>query len=644
MAQLRYTRNLFLRGICIIYLFAFLSFYVQIPGLYGDNGLLPARTQLDLKGRATLFNKLKQKPTFLWLAPYLGLNVEYMLDVLALLGVVFSFAGFITQKFCIAPVFVGLWSLYYSLYQIGQTFMFFQWDVLLLEAGFLCVFIAPFWYPYRGRQSDSVTLWAVRWLLFRLMFASGVVKFTSDCPVWWKLDALNIHFESQCIPTPLAWYAHHLPTWLLRLSTVGTNVAELAIPFLFFFPNRKVRLIAFYLQVLLQVCIIATGNYNFFNFLTICLCISLLDDQFFYKRKSKNDKSRVKNYLSTLITVLVYGGVIYGTYFFYGLKITDNWTIESNITFTPEQFDYVLSRAVLFSIYIGLASLGLTLVDSIVTSVYFAKATYDKIMALLRTILYITAIGWIFAISLVPHSTLHQSHNSTMLVHLKQLHARVDHLHIANSYGLFRRMTGVDGRPEVVIEGSNSLDGPWKEYEFLYKPGNVNNSLPFVAPHQPRLDWQMWFAALGTYHQNPWLMSLAYRLLSGQPEVLALMNTVENPFRDRPPKYVRASLYYYHYTPWNQKSSTRAWWTRERIGEYFPVFSHSHPPLIEYLTKMKILQEKPAVKVANEPLKLILDSLRSLVSKAEPSLILWGFFTAGCTVFITGYSSSSKKK
>lgn len=61
------------------------------------------------------------------------------------------------------------------------------------------------------------------------------------------------------------------------------------------------------------------------------------------------------------------------------------------------------------------------------------------------------------------------------------MHAKVDHLHLVNSYGLFRRMTGVEGRPEVIIEGSDSIDGPWKEYEFLYKPGNVNNSLPFVG-------------------------------------------------------------------------------------------------------------------------------------------------------------------
>ncbi|XP_011631116.1 lipase maturation factor 2-like [Pogonomyrmex barbatus] len=444
MAQVRYTRNLFLRGICIIYLFAFLSFYVQIPGLYGDNGILPARTELDLKARGPLLNKLKQKPSFLWFAPYLGLNVEYMLDVLSLIGIILSFAGFISQRFCIAPIFAGLWSLYYSLYQIGQTFMFFQWDVLLLEVGFLCIIVAPFWYPYRGKSStpsDVVTFWTVRWLLFRLMFASGVVKLTSGCPVWWKLDGKMILTE--------------------------------------------------------------------FN---------------------------------------------------------------------------------------------------------------------------------------VPYSTLHQSHNSTIPIQLRQIHAKVDHLHLVNSYGLFRRMTGIDGRPEVIIEGSDSIEGPWKEYEFLYKPGNVNNSLPFVAPHQPRLDWQMWFAALGTYNQNPWLMSLAYRLLSGQPEVLALLNTVEKPFPDRPPKYIKASLYHYHYTPWSQISKTHAWWTRERIGEYFPIFSQAHPPLIEYLTKMKILQEKPGFKITNEPFKLILDNLRSLVRKIESSLLLWSVFTAGCVVIITGYNSSVSKK
>ncbi|CAK9830486.1 Lipase maturation factor 2 [Anthophora retusa] len=647
MVQVRYTRNLFLRGICIIYLFAFLSFYVQIPGLYGDNGILPARTQLDLKSRTPLLHKLKQKPTLLWFAPYIGLNVEYMLDVLSLVGVALSFAGFVSQRFCIALVFALLWSLYYSLYQIGQTFMWFQWDVLLLEAGFLCIFVAPFYNSQRGKvnaPSDAVTFWTVRWLLFRLMFSSGVVKLTSGCPVWWKLNALNVHFESQCIPTPLAWYAHHLPTWFLRFTTAVVNIFELVIPFLFFFPNRKVRIIAFYTQVLLQIHIIATGNYNFFNFLTICLCISLLDDQFFYKRKAKNNSYNLTKCFSTILCILVYSGILYTTYVYYNLRISDNWTIQSDIAFTQEQFDYVLSGAIPISIYMGVISLGFTMANAIVVSLLGMKGIRNKIFTTFVTILYTGSVCFIFAISIVPYATLHRIHNSTIPIQLRQIQGRVDHLHLVNSYGLFRRMTGIGGRPEVIIEGSNSIDGPWKEYEFLYKPGNVNNSLPFVAPHQPRLDWQMWFAALGTYHQNPWLMSLAYRLLNGQPEVLALMNDVENPFSKELPKYIKASLYRYHYTPWSRSWNKQAWWTREKVEEYFPIFSRDHPPLIEYLSKMKIIQDKPAFKVTNEPLKLLLDSIRSLVYKVEASLLLWGVFTAGCTIIMTNYNNSFLKK
>jgi hypothetical protein len=99
---------------------------------------------------------------------------------------------------------------------------------------------------------------------------------------------------------------------------------------------------------------------------------------------------------------------------------------------------------------------------------------------------------------------------------MRDLHTSLSKYNIANSYGLFRRMTGVEkGRPEVVLEYGDSLDGPWKEYSFLYKPGNISAGPVFVAPHQPRLDWQMWFASLGTYHDNPWLVSLTYRLLQG---------------------------------------------------------------------------------------------------------------------------------
>lgn len=175
-------------------------------------------------------------------------------------------------------------------------------------------------------------------------------------------------------------------------------------------------------------------------------------------------------------------------------------------------------------------------------------------------------------------SSLHQVSNSTVLPQARSLHQKFSHLYIANSYPIFRKTVGFNSRKEIVIEGSNNIEGPWKEYDFMYKPVHVNNSLSFAgknlgkwfdvltlkfnlpsvhlqfsfaAPYQPRLDWQMHFASRGTYHQHPWIMSLAYRLLEGRPEVLTLL--ANNPSFNKPPKYIRASLYNYKYAPWTSR-------------------------------------------------------------------------------------------
>lgn len=134
-----------------------------------------------------------------------------------------------------------------------------------------------------------------------------------------------------------------------------------------------------------------------------------------------------------------------------------------------------------------------------------------------------------------------------------------------NSYGLFAVMT--KSRPEIIVEGSeNGRD--WKAYEFRYQPGNLSRRPPFVAPYQPRLDWQMWFAALGDYRDNPWFVNFCLRLLEGAPEVLALLAT--NPFPAGPPKYIRAELYDYRFTTLEERRRTGAWWKREFKGEYLP--------------------------------------------------------------------------
>jgi hypothetical protein len=139
---------------------------------------------------------------------------------------------------------------------------------------------------------------------------------------------------------------------------------------------------------------------------------------------------------------------------------------------------------------------------------------------------------------------------------------------MVNSYGLFRVMT--TGRPEIVIEGSD--DGEqWLAYEFRYKPGDVTRAPRWVQPHQPRLDWQMWFAALSSYRSNPWFLALAERLLEGSPPVLALFE--KNPFPNHPPKYIRAVTYDYKFSTWEERRQTGAWWHREPHGEYLPAIA-----------------------------------------------------------------------
>lgn len=195
------------------------------------------------------------------------------------------------QQFCNAFVFILLWVLYLSVYQIGQVFLYFQWDIMLLESGCITILVAPLFYNSKSRTStprDRICFWLIKWLFFRLMFASGVVKLTSKCPMWWGLTgmslilyyhvkikssrllyvALTVHYESQCIPTTLAWYFHHLPVWFHKLSVVATLIIEIILPFLFFSPFRKLRVFACYGQVRIILFICQKLHYKTYIFYT----------------------------------------------------------------------------------------------------------------------------------------------------------------------------------------------------------------------------------------------------------------------------------------------------------------------------------------------------------------------------------------
>jgi lipase maturation factor 1 len=281
---------------------------------------------------------------------------------------------------------------------------------------------------------------------------------------------LTVHYQTQPIPTPIAWYAHQAPLWFQELSCGVVFFAELVISFLVLGP-RRFRLFALPFLIGLQVLILLTGNYAFFNWLAIALCVFLIDDSWLPRVETRFVPGRVRRTVALSMMVLI-----------------------------------------------GILSASL-----------FMQTLTGRLPAVTRGLVGLAA----------PFG-------------------------LAGSYGLFATMT--TRRPEIIIEGSN--DGTeWLAYEFRYKPGRLDRALPWVAPHQPRLDWQMWFAALGTYRENGWFINTLARLLQGSPEVLALME--RNPFPNQPPKYIRAQLYEYRFTSWNDRN----WWTRTLVGPYVPAIS-----------------------------------------------------------------------
>ncbi len=464
---------LFVRILGLSYLAAFVSLWVQVDGLIGSRGILPVAPFLDWVRAQTGAERYWLLPTLCWIS-----GSDAFLHVLCGAGVAASLllvAG-------LAPTLAAAisWIAYLSLVGAGQVFFEFQWDSLLLEAGFLAIFLVS---PRLGRfgsrlAAAPISLWLLRWLLFRLMFSSGWVKLASGDPTWRNLSALRFHYETQPLPPWTAWFMHQSPPWFQTASGVFLFFVELVVPFLFFAP-RRLRLFACGLTVLLQALIAGTGNYAFFNLLAVALAVLLVDDQSLPARLRPRA----------------------------GARALRRWP---RIVFVP------VVCAVVFA-----------------SSIEFA-ATLDRSLTLPRPL----------AVALEVMGPLR----------------------IANGYGLFMVMT--TERPEIVIEGS--ADGvAWIPYEFRWKPGDVRRRPRFVAPHQPRLDWQMWFAALGGYAQNPWLSRLLDRLLEGSPEVEGLLGT--DPFPGKPPKFMRAVLYDYRFTDAEERRRTGAWWRRRALGLYCPV-------------------------------------------------------------------------
>jgi predicted DCC family thiol-disulfide oxidoreductase YuxK len=456
---------LFLRLFGLIYLAAFVSFGAQAQGLIGSHGILPLAELTGAIARQAGVERFYLMPmVFWWSASDLAIQAVCWVGAGLSLLVVFG----LLPRLSLALLYV----LYLSLLYAGQVFMTFQWDVFLLEAGSLALLLG---------FAQRTGIWLLRWLLFRFMFMSGVVKLLSADPNWWNLSALSYHFLTQPLPTPLAWYAAQLSPRALQVATAAMFVVELGLPFLFVCP-RRLRFGAAFGILLLQLCILVTGNYNWFNLQTMLLCLTLFDD-------------------AALRTVL------------------------------PQR----LRRLLPLPSHLGPRR-----------PVRIAAAAFAVLVVFLSLVQMQLRFG-----GRPPRAAL-------------TVDALFEPLHIVSGYGLFAVMT--TERDEIVIEGSD--DGElWREYEFRYKPGELTRRPPWNIPHQPRLDWQMWFAALEDPHQAGWFPRFLEKLLQNDPAVTSLL--AHNPFPGPPPRYVRARFYDYTYATPAEKAQG-LWWNRRFLGLYFP--------------------------------------------------------------------------
>jgi len=265
------TRFAVLRWLGAMYLVAFLVSFFQLRGLIGQNGILPAawflsdvREQLGAGASWTL-------PTLFWLDHSDGFMVGAA-GLGALLGALAMFG------LSNAAVFAVLWLLYLSLIHVGQTFYSFGWEILLLEVGFLAIFLAPVRKlgPLAPARVPVPVIWLLRWLAFRLMFGAGLIKVRGD-DCWTDLTCLQFHYETQPNPSPLSWYFHHLPPAVHIAGVLFNHFVELIVPWGMLGP-RRVRNVAGILLVVFQVTLILSGNLSFLNWLTIGVCLSCFDD------------------------------------------------------------------------------------------------------------------------------------------------------------------------------------------------------------------------------------------------------------------------------------------------------------------------------------------------------------------------------
>jgi hypothetical protein len=501
-------RWIFLRALGVIYFSAFYSLVFQIRGLIGPNGILPAGEYLQLI--ALSFEgriRFWYVPSLLWIS-----SSSQMLVGLCWAGMIASLL--LVMNLWPRVMLLVSFVCFLSFVAVAGDFSGYQSDGMLLEAGFLSLFFAPpGLHPGlgRARPPSRFSLFLLQWEWFRIYFESGIVKLASGDPQWRHFTAMDEYYQNGPLPTWVGWYVQHLPHWF-HAGTVGATLPmELGLVWMIFLP-RRFRYVLFFIVTFWEAGVILTANYAFLNYLVLALGVLLVDDSFFSNHIPQRWKSKWSAPAAPRIPA----------------KVPE---AEPPSVAKPEP---ALRR---WRTFIGSSARTVKLALSAVMLVWVFYASTARLVRLL-----------------VPRAPLPVT-PVTLL----------EPFRVADQYGLFAVMTR--GRYEIEFQGSE--DGKnWVAYPFRYKPQALSKAPGIYAPYQPRFDWNLWFASLGSWRDNAIVPNTEVRLLSNDPDVLSLF--AGNPFSQAAPKQVRAVLWQYWFTTVREKRTTGNWWRRQFLGPYAP--------------------------------------------------------------------------
>jgi len=486
----------FLVGLAIVHAIFFASLSLEVGGLVGSDGILPAERLFTRAHERLGADAYLRLPSLYWLAAddttiTLFLAGGALLAVAVVVVVVFRGARAHTLAWC---ALVGLYTIDLSLLAVGQTFLAFQWDLLLVESTVLALFFARAARP--GGAPSRFAVVVLRLLVVKLMMSSGIGKLATGDETWRDLSALSFHLFTQPLPNPIAVVVADAPRVLLETATLLTLVVQIAVPPFVFV--ARARPIALGVLALHQLAIAATGNFAYFNVLTLVLLVAACDDDTLtrlpFVRRANDDEGSAP------------------------------------------------SRSVLGT-RSSLASLALLSLLAVLSGRAFVEGAFRGAPPL--------PVVDALADALAP-------------------------LRLSSRYGLFTVMT--TERREIVFEGSD--DGvTWTPFELHHQPGDPRRWPTFVAPHQPRLDWQMWFAALSSHERNPFVVSTMRALVEGRASVRALFR--DPLFAERPPRAVRARFFRYTLAPAEVRRAEGLVWQRVLLGEYAPQIGARFQPVVD---------------------------------------------------------------